>query len=68
MNKVELLPDPLGDRQQKDVERPPNKPISQKVLFPYSGADAAKPDWKLIKDFLLKEGVVSKDMIIKLIK
>ena len=54
--KENQLPDPYGDRQVKNCEPPPNKPIEQKVLFPHSGADASKPDWKTLKHFLIKEG------------
>jgi hypothetical protein len=49
------------------------------VLYPFTGnfllliefnigADASKPDWKTIKNFLLREGKVGKDMTVKLIK
>lgn len=47
--KANQLPDPYGDRQVKNCEPPPNRPIEQNVLFPYSGADASKPDWKTLK-------------------
>lgn len=49
LNKVDLLPDPCNDRACKTVDCPPNKPISAKILYPFSGADANKPDWKLVK-------------------
>jgi hypothetical protein len=35
--KVELLKDSVGDRVVKSVDLPPNKPISAKLLYPYSG-------------------------------
>jgi hypothetical protein len=31
------LPDPFGDRAVKDMRPPPNRPITQEKLFPYSG-------------------------------
>ena len=65
VNKFECLLDPLKDRAVPTLETPPNKPIEAKVLFPYSGiyyfvfyscyiiiilgADAEKPDWKVVK-------------------
>ena len=35
--KIKVLLDPCGDRQVKSCEPPPNKPLDQKVLFPYTG-------------------------------
>ncbi len=35
--KFSRLPDPLNDRHCKEVPCPPNKPLENKVLFPYSG-------------------------------
>ena len=31
------LPDPFGDRMVKEVQTPPNRPIAEDKLFPYSG-------------------------------
>lgn len=28
------------------------------------GADASKPDWKVVKQFLLREGVIKKDHVV----
>jgi hypothetical protein len=73
--KFECLPDPLKDRICSTLPCPPNKPISSKYLFPYTGihinyaqtfnlhigADSSKPDWIILRDFLLNEGFVSKE-------
>lgn len=32
------------------------------------GADKDKPDWKLLKDFLLKEGPIKKEQVVKILK
>lgn len=36
---MELLPDPLKDRQAK-CDLPPNKPLSDAALYPYKGKNA----------------------------
>lgn len=80
-SKMSVLPDPYDDRAAKNVETPPNKPLENEYLYPYTGktiynhiafrnernslhyyafysliindivigADANKPDWKLLK-------------------
>ena len=84
-SKMNFLPDPCDDRSVKTLEPPPNKPLKQAHLFPYSGkclfagnlhhqmkeiafmntgADANKPDWKLVKAFLLKEGALAKEHVV----
>jgi hypothetical protein len=32
------------------------------------GADKEKPDWKCLKDFLLREGPISKETVTKILK
>ena len=32
------------------------------------GADKDKPDWKAVKDFLLKEGPMKKEQVVKLLR
>jgi hypothetical protein len=32
------------------------------------GADKAKPDWKVVRDYLLKEGSISKEHLFQLTK
>ena len=72
---MELLPDPVNDRFVKSIPPPPNKPLPESLLYPHKGisisfqpqnpklslgADKDKPDWKLLKDFLLREGPFTK--------
>lgn len=53
-----LLPDPLNDRPMKDSECLilSNKPIDDKKLWKKEGI----PDWKMLKDYLCREGLVTK--------
>ena len=37
LNKLELLKDPLGDREVKTMDPPPCKPLSHQYLFPNGG-------------------------------
>lgn len=57
MEKIEVLPDPLKDRQVDEVNPPPQLPIPTKILFPNNDN---VPDWKELKSFLQREGRVSK--------
>jgi hypothetical protein len=53
------VPDPLNDRtcSEKDCPRLINKPLEDSVLFSKEGGN---PDWKLLKDFLSREGPIPK--------
>ena len=53
-----LLADPLKDRPMKDKDCPilSQKPISDEKFWVKEGV----PDWKLLKDFLTREGPVTK--------
>ena len=67
--KMQLLKDPYGDRQVKTLDPPPCVPLDNKILYPKSGksyndcvgGDADVPDWELVREFLLKEGIFSKE-------
>ena len=84
-SSISTLPDPFGDRQIPEVDRPPNKPLSEGMLFPSAGklnsskgvglticscvgADADKPNWVALKDFFLREGVVEKKHVVRILK
>lgn len=60
-----LLPDPIPDRTLSDEQCPRmiNKPIEDSVLF---SADD-KPDWRVLKDFLAREGPITKPQIVRLL-
>ena len=61
---MELLCDPLGDRVMRDIAPPPHQCISHHLLFPTPN----KPNWKLLKDHLFKEGRVSKEDVIMILE
>ena len=60
---MEFLPDPLGDRKMKDLPPFANKPIDDALLFPKEGV----PDWKLLQEFMQKEGPIQKSQVMKII-
>lgn len=53
------LPDPCEDRAVTETECPRliNKPLEDDVMFP---APAGKPDWRLLKEFMSREGPITK--------
>lgn len=65
---MDVLPDPCKDRYVKTLPPPPNKALPENLLFPYKGEDKVKPDWKQLKDFLLKEGPMKKEQVVKILK
>lgn len=62
---MELLKDPANDRVVKTLKPPPLKPLDRKVLYPERLK--GKPDWKLLRDHLHKEGRLAKDDLIRLV-
>lgn len=63
---MEPLNDPLKDRAVKSVKAPPHKPLDKKLIWP-DPKKPAKPDWKLMRDHLSKEGRIDKEDLLKLI-
>lgn len=61
----ELLADPFHDRVCNEVPLPPNKAMEDEVLF---SDDGTKVNWRMIKDFLHDEGVLTKFQVIKICK
>jgi serine/threonine-protein phosphatase 2B catalytic subunit len=61
------LPDPLNDRKCSEKECPKliNKPLEDSVLFSLEGG---LPDWKLLKDFLSREGPITKPQCVRLLQ
>jgi serine/threonine-protein phosphatase 2B catalytic subunit len=59
------LPDPNNDRVVKSFQPPPHKPLPRNLMFPDRLKN--KPDWKLIKDHLQKEGRIAKEELVKLV-
>ena len=62
--KMDPLCDPLGDRQMREMIPPPHRRLSHNLLYP----SASKPNWRLLKDHLLKEGRIEKSDLILLIE
>ena len=62
---MEPLCDPLGDRSVKTVPAPPHRPLKRTLFFPPTLK--GKPDWKLVRDHLQKEGRIAKEDVIYLI-
>ena len=61
---MEFLPDPLGDRKMKDLPPFANKPLDDNMLFPKEDV----PDWKLLQEFMQKEGPILKSQVMKIIQ
>ena len=59
ISKFSLLPDPCKDRPLNDTQCPTmcNKPLEDDVFWP----DGELPDWKVLKDFMTREGKISKE-------
>ena len=78
---MEPLSDPIKDRVVKQVKPPPHRPLDPKLMFPdklkriikmketlfHSNFLKDKPDWKLIRDHLQREGRIRKEEIKRLI-
>ena len=60
---MEYLPDPCGDRPLKDLPPFVNKAVDDSLLFP----DGEKPDWKLLEEFMSKEGPILKSQVMKIL-
>ena len=65
-NEFPILPDPLNDREIKDVNPPPHQDMPVKLLFPNSKTPEI-PDWKTLKSYLTKEGKISKKDLLSLL-
>eukprot|EP00918_Siedleckia_nematoides_P096672 GHVU01212076.1.p1 GENE.GHVU01212076.1~~GHVU01212076.1.p1 ORF type:complete len:508 (+),score=108.41 GHVU01212076.1:110-1633(+) len=63
---MEPLADPLGDRCVKDFEPPPPLPLKESLLYPQGPKE--NPDWRILKQHLFREGKMTKEMILDLIK
>lgn len=61
-----VLPDPIPDRVLDDATCPRmiNKPMDDSSLWDSNGL----PNWKIIKDFLTREGPITKGQIMRLLR
>ena len=75
---MDPLTDPCNDRKLKEVIPPPHLCLEHSLLYPRSGTalsdsspiggrDKDKPDWKLLRDHLHKEGRLTRDDCVKII-
>ena len=64
-SRFSIVPDPIPDRKLKDSECPRiiNKPLSDSDLY----SEPGKPNWTLIKDFLAREGPITKSQITQIL-
>ena len=52
-------------RVVKDLPPPPHRPLSDDLLYPITLK--GKPDWRILKDHLYREGRLDKGHVLKLI-
>ena len=78
---MEPLSDPIKDRQVKNLKPPPHKPLDKALLWPEKLKSTSrellaiftkiikkdKPDWKLLRTHLQKEGRIYKDDLIRIV-
>jgi serine/threonine-protein phosphatase 2B catalytic subunit len=57
---MEYLPDPVNDRPLKDLPPFVNKEIDDSLLFPRKADGMEIPDWRLLEEFMSKEGPLRK--------
>ena len=60
------MPDACNDRKCSEKECPSliNRPLSDEQLF---SREAGRPDWKLLRDFLSREGPLTKAQTVHLL-
>jgi len=63
-HRFTLLPDPIPDRKLTDQEcaKIINKPVGDDILW-----SGDLPNWRVLKDYLAREGPVTKAQIIRLL-
>lgn len=70
---MDPLKDPANDRHVKTLKPPPHRPLMKSLMFPDKLKSIQKfdmkdkPDWKLLKDHLQKEGRITKEDLYKLV-
>jgi len=65
--KMEFLPDPCNDRPLKDLPPFVNKALEDSLLFSKNKAGDEVPNWKLLEEFLSKEGPILRTQVMKII-
>jgi serine/threonine-protein phosphatase 2B catalytic subunit len=64
---MEFLPDPVNDRPLKDLPPFVNKALDDSLLFPRNSEGVEVPDWKILEEFMQKEGPLIKAQVMKII-
>ena len=65
---MDYLPDPINDRPLKDLPPFVNRAVRDEVLFKRNEQGTEVPDWKLLEEFMSKEGPLLKTQVMKIIK
>ena len=65
---MEYLPDPCDDRPIKELPPFVNKAIRDDLLFKKNNDGSEFIDWKLLEEFLTKEGPITKKQLMKIVK
>mmetsp|Transcript_22270 Transcript_22270/g.34452 ORF Transcript_22270/g.34452 Transcript_22270/m.34452 type:complete len:218 (-) Transcript_22270:848-1501(-) len=64
---MELLPDPCNDRPIKDLPPFVNQAIDDTLLFQRNDEGKEIPNWRILEDFMSKEGPLLKSQVMKLL-
>lgn len=66
-SEMELLPDPCNDRPIKDLPPFVNQAIDDTLLFQRNDEGKEIPNWRILEDFMSKEGPLLKSQVMKLL-
>lgn len=64
---MEYLPDPVNDRPLKDLPPFVNKAIDDSLLFQRNEEGKEIPNWRILEEFMSKEGPLLKAQVMKLL-
>lgn len=64
---MEFLPDPCNDRPMKNLPPFVNKSVDDSLLFVKNNDGAEVPNWKLLEEFMSKEGPILRSQVMKII-
>ena len=65
---MDFLPDPIKDRPLKDLPPFVNRAVKDEILFIRNDQGHEVPDWKLLEEFMSREGPLLKTQVMKIIK
>lgn len=65
---MEYLPDPVNDRPVKDLPPFVNKTLKDNILFVRQDNGKQVVDWKLIQEFMSKEGPLTKAQVMQILR